>query len=92
MFCSFNMFLWHFIAFLGFIFIKKAVSDAPRKLLQQISTFVDVVQSKDRNPSKYDRNKIEKDKIVEHSGAMTLTPKKYTHFDIKELVDSIKKI
>lgn len=28
-------------------------------------------------------------KIVGHSGAMTLTEKVYTHFDIKELVDAI---
>ena len=31
-------------------------------------------------------------KIVGHSGAMTLTEKVYTHFDIKELVDAINKI
>lgn len=31
-------------------------------------------------------------KIVGHSGAMTLTKKVYTHFDIKELVDAINKI
>lgn len=31
-------------------------------------------------------------KIVEHSGAMTLTEKVYTHFDIKELVDAINQI
>ena len=32
------------------------------------------------------------EKIVEHSGAMTLTEKIYTHFDVKELVDVINKI
>lgn len=31
-------------------------------------------------------------KIVGHSGAMTLTEKVYTHFDIKELVDAINRI
>ncbi len=31
-------------------------------------------------------------KIVGHSGAMTLTEKVYTHFDIKELVDAINQI
>ena len=31
-------------------------------------------------------------KIVGHSGAMTLTEKVYTHFDIKELVNAINKI
>ena len=31
-------------------------------------------------------------KIVGHSGAMTLTEKVYTHFDIKELIDAINKI
>ena len=31
-------------------------------------------------------------KIVGHSGAMTLTEKVYTNFDIKELVDAINKI
>lgn len=31
-------------------------------------------------------------KIAGHSGAMTLTEKVYTHFDIKELVDAINKI
>ncbi len=31
-------------------------------------------------------------KIVGHSGAMTLTEKVYTHFDMKELVDAINKI
>lgn len=31
-------------------------------------------------------------KIVGHSGAMTLTEKVYTHFDVKELVDAINKI
>ena len=31
-------------------------------------------------------------KIAGHSGAMTLTEKVYTHFDIKELVDTINKI
>lgn len=31
-------------------------------------------------------------KIVGHSGAMTLTEKVYTHFDIKELVDAINEI
>ena len=31
-------------------------------------------------------------KIVGHSGAMTLTEKVYTHFDIKALVDAINKI
>lgn len=31
-------------------------------------------------------------KIVGHSGAITLTEKIYTHFDIKELVDAINKI
>jgi len=31
-------------------------------------------------------------KIVGHSGAMTLTERVYTHFDIKELVDAINKI
>ena len=30
--------------------------------------------------------------IVGHSGAMTLTEKVYTHFDIKELVDAINQI
>ena len=31
-------------------------------------------------------------KIVGHSGAMTLTEKVYTHFDVKELVNAINKI
>lgn len=31
-------------------------------------------------------------KIIGHSGAMTLTEKVYTHFDMKELVDAINKI
>ena len=31
-------------------------------------------------------------KIVGHSGAMTLTEKVYTHFDVKELVDAINRI
>ena len=31
-------------------------------------------------------------KIAGHSGAMTLTEKVYTHFDIKELVDAINRI
>ena len=31
-------------------------------------------------------------KIVEHSGAMTLTEKVCTHFDIKELVDAVNQI
>lgn len=31
-------------------------------------------------------------KIAGHSGAMTLTEKVYTHFDIKELVDAFNKI
>ena len=31
-------------------------------------------------------------KIVGHSGAMTLTEKVYTYFDIKELVDAINRI
>lgn len=31
-------------------------------------------------------------KIVEHSGAMTLTEKVYTHFDVKELVNAINRI
>lgn len=31
-------------------------------------------------------------KIVGHSGAMTLTEKVYTHFDIKKLVDAINEI
>ena len=31
-------------------------------------------------------------KIVGHSGAMTLTEKVYTHFDITELIDAINKI
>lgn len=31
-------------------------------------------------------------KIVGHSGAMTLTEKVYTHFDINELVDAINQI
>lgn len=31
-------------------------------------------------------------KIAGHSGAMTLTEKVYTHFDIKELVDAINEI
>lgn len=30
--------------------------------------------------------------IVGHSGAMTLTKKVYTHFDIKELIDAINTI
>jgi hypothetical protein len=30
--------------------------------------------------------------IVGHSGAMTLTEKVYTHFDMKELVDAINQI
>ena len=31
-------------------------------------------------------------KIVGHSGAMTLTEKVYTHFDMKILLDAINKI
>ena len=31
-------------------------------------------------------------KIVGHSGAMTLTEKVYTHFDVKKLVNEINKI
>jgi integrase len=31
-------------------------------------------------------------KIVGHSGAMTLTEKVYTHFDIQELIDAVNKI
>ena len=31
-------------------------------------------------------------KIVGHSGAMTLTEKVYTHFDVKELVNAINQI
>lgn len=31
-------------------------------------------------------------KIVGHSGAMTLTEKVYTHFDVKELVNAINRI
>lgn len=31
-------------------------------------------------------------KIVGHSGAMALTEKVYTHFDVKELVNAINKI
>ncbi len=31
-------------------------------------------------------------KIVEHSGAMPLTEKVYTHFAVKELVNAINKI
>lgn len=31
-------------------------------------------------------------KIVGHSGAMTLTEKVYTHFNVKDLIDEINKI
>lgn len=31
-------------------------------------------------------------KIVGHSGAMTLTEKVYTHFDVKELLNAINRI
>ena len=31
-------------------------------------------------------------KVVGHSGAMTLTEKVYTHFDVQELVKAINKI
>ena len=31
-------------------------------------------------------------KIVGHSGAMALTEKVYTHFDVKELANAINKI
>ena len=31
-------------------------------------------------------------KIVGHSGAMSLTERVYTHFEIKELIDAVNKI